>query len=381
MFVALILCLSVLAAELLARHTRARPLGAALLVILVGLALANLGVIPTHSAPAYEVVFAWVAPLSIFWLLLQVELRRVFEAGIVMIGLFVLGSVGTIVGALIGMWLIGGAAALAEHAGPVAGMFVGTYVGGSLNFNAIALHYGVVEQGVIYAGAVVVDNVLSTVWMVATLLVPKVVRRWLPARSVTVTATSAEPIAVPESRDRELLDPTRLAAMLAFGLAAVLGAEALADFAEAPMMLILTVIALFLAQTRPLLGRIGIADPFIGARALGMFAVYLFLAVVGAHADLAALASIGPLGLDLTILAATTILVHGLIVFAVGLLLRLDVDVAAVASQANIGGGTTALALARGLERDDLVAPGILVGALGTALGTFVGFWVAGLLA
>jgi len=108
-----------------------------------------------------------------------------------------------------------------------------------------------------------------------------------------------------------------------------------------------------------------------------MFAVYLFLAVVGAHADLEALWAIGSLGLDLTILTATTILVHGLLVFGVAALFRLDVDTAAVASQANIGGGTTALALARGLGRDELAAPAILVGSLGTALGTFLGFWIA----
>jgi uncharacterized membrane protein len=51
--------------------------------------------------------------------------------------------------------------------------------------------------------------------------------------------------------------------------------------------------------------------------------------------------------------------------------------VAAVASQANIGGGTSALALARSLGRRDLVLPAILVGSLGTALGTYLGLAVA----
>ncbi|MEM9456015.1 MAG: DUF819 family protein [Myxococcota bacterium] len=72
-------------------------------------------------------------------------------------------------------------------------------------------------------------------------------------------------------------------------------------------------------------------------------------------------------------MAAAVIGVHGALVFGVTRLLRLDPDVAAVASQANIGGGTTALALARGLGRGDLVLPAILVGSL----GTFVGFAVA----
>ncbi len=56
---------------------------------------------------------------------------------------------------------------------------------------------------------------------------------------------------------------------------------------------------------------------------------------------------------------------------------RADPDVVAVASQANIGGGTSALALARSLNRLDLVLPAILIGSLGLALGTYLGFFTA----
>ena len=411
----LLLCLCVVVSELLARHTALRLLGAALLVIVLGTTLANLHVIPAGSSPerpvpAYAAVFRWGAPLSIFWLLLQVELRKILEAGLPMILLFCVGALATMLGAVVAMKLILGPAALGQQSAAVAGMFVGTYTGGSIAFNALALHYGVVEQGLVFAGAVVVDNVLTTVWMVATLLAPRLLAR-VARRPPGERGPPDPPVAPDEGRskaralveappatgdrDAELLGPTRLAAMLALGMIAVLGSEALAVLGgrlglELPSLLILTVLALILAQLRPLLARLGLrlglgerkaaADPFVGARALGMFAVYLFLAVVGAHADLAALWAIGQLGVELTILAGTTILVHGVIVFGLALLLRLDLGMAAVASQANIGGGTTALALARGLERDDLVAPGILVGALGTGLGTFLGFWIAGLL-
>jgi uncharacterized membrane protein len=395
----LISCLCVFASELLARHTVLRLAGAALLVIVLGTVVANLGLIPAGSSPeepvpVYQLIFAYAAPLSIFWLLLQVELRRVLEAGLGMIVLFCVGSVGTVLGALLGMRLIGGAPALGDHAGHVAGMYVGTYTGGSINFNAIALHYGVVEQGVVFAGAVVVDNVLTMVWMAGTLVLPRLLRRLVPRRERARSGEGAGVAAQAPSadRDREALDPLRIAAMLGLGLAAVLGSNALARGLELrfgleiPAMIILTVIALLLAQSRPLLSKVGEGlglgpgDPFVGAQAMGMFAVYLFLAVVGAHADLGALWAIGALGLDLGVLAGTTIVVHGLVLFGFALALRLDLDATAVASQANIGGGTTALALARGLERDELGAPGILVGALGTALGTFLGFWVAGML-
>ena len=51
-----------------------------------------------------------------------------------------------------------------------------------------------------------------------------------------------------------------------------------------------------------------------------------------------------------------------------------------MASQANVGGGTSALALARSLGRGDLVLPAVLIGSLGNAAGTFLGLTVARIL-
>ena len=48
----------------------------------------------------------------------------------------------------------------------------------------------------------------------------------------------------------------------------------------------------------------------------------------------------------------------------------------AIASQANIGGGASAIALAESFNRKELILPAILVGSLGNALGTYLGFLV-----
>ncbi len=74
------------------------------------------------------------------------------------------------------------------------------------------------------------------------------------------------------------------------------------------------------------------------------------------------------------------VLIHGLVLFGGGLLIKADPDVLAVASTANVGGSTTVLPLARSLNRDELLLPGILVGSLGSAVGTYLGFAVVGLL-
>lgn len=86
------------------------------------------------------------------------------------------------------------------------------------------------------------------------------------------------------------------------------------------------------------------------------------------------MAKIGPLANTLFLFVTIAIGVHGLVTFAAAYLLRSDPEVAAIASQVNIGGSTSALALARSLQRGDMALPAILVGSLGTALGTYLGF-------
>jgi uncharacterized membrane protein len=138
-----------------------------------------------------------------------------------------------------------------------------------------------------------------------------------------------------------------------------------------PAALVLTTVALVLAQV-PAVQRLR------GTRFLGLFAVYLFLAVIGALCDLGSLARMGRLALVLLAFVSITIAVHAAITFGAARLLKIDVDAASVASQANIGGSTSALALARSLGRGDLELPAILVGALGNALGNYLGFMTAG---
>ena len=69
--------------------------------------------------------------------------------------------------------------------------------------------------------------------------------------------------------------------------------------------------------------------------------------------------------------------VHGLIVYGVGRAARLDVGTLSVASQAAIGGPSSALAVAVSREWPGLVLPGIIVGLFGYAVGNYLGFGVA----
>lgn len=367
------LCLIVALSELLVRRTWLRHIGTALLVIVVTAVVANVGLLPTGSTearpvPVYEGIFGYVAPLSIFWLLLQVNLRSILKAGLPMIGLFLVGALGTMLGVLLGMWVIDGAEVIGDQYAALGGMFVGTYTGGSVNFNALALNYDVMRDGVLYGGAVAVDNIITAVWMVATLAMPRALAPlWRRVR--TSRQRAGGPLLGIED-DTETLHPLDLGVTGFLGFGALALSEWLATLVPIPSVLMLTALALLLAQV-PLVAQSR------GAQALGMFSVYLFLAVIGAFCDVAALRGLGGLGVSLLAFAAIVVSVHGLLTLSVARFFKLDLAMTAVASQANVGGGTSALALARSLGRNDLVLPAVLLGSVGLALGTFLGFWAA----
>lgn len=374
-----VLCGLVAASEWIARRTVARHLGTALIVIVATAVVANLGIIPTGTTPPplYEGVFAHVAYVAMFLLLLDVNLARVRRAGVPMLVLFALGAAGTVLGVVVARQVVG-ADAFGAWTPVLGGMFAATYTGGSLNFNAVALAHGFVEEGTLYTGAVAVDAIMTTLWMIATIAVPRGLAALARGRPA---ARAPRDVDDGIAHDTEAVHPVDAAMLLALATAALSASRALsaataawtADGSGVPAVLFLTTFALIGAHV-PAVARLS------GARVLGMFGVYLFLAVIGAYCDLRALLSIGALGGTLLAFVAVAVLVHGLVVFGGAALLRLDRDVAAVASQANIGGGTSALALARSLGRPDLVLPGILAGSLGTASGTYLGFLTVGIL-
>jgi uncharacterized membrane protein len=375
LYVLAVLGLLLALAEVAVRRTPLRHLGGALLVILLAALAVNLGVLPPagrpDSPPVYGALSGPVAQVAIFWLLLGVSLGELRRAGGAMVGLFLLGSLGTFLGVLAGMSLVGGSA-FGEHGPGLGAMFVGTYTGGSLNFNFLALEYGVQTEGALYLSAAAVDNTMTTVWMAVSLGIPRLLGRGR-ARALAAPLSG-------EQDDTEAVHPMDIGWLLALGCAAVWGSEPLAAWLSRLLgtrvlpVLVLTSLALVAAQVPAIRG-------LPGRRVLGMTAVYLFLAGIGALCDVGVLAQAGQVVGRLFLLATVTLVVHGVFVCGAGRLLGQEPEVIAVASQAGVGGSTTALAVARSLGRADLVLPGILVGALGTALGNYLGVLAAYLLA
>jgi len=79
-----ILSLVIVISEWLATHNACKHLGTALLVIMLTAIIANIGLIPAASIapPLYKDIFGFIAPMAIFFLLLEVNLRDVKRAAL-----------------------------------------------------------------------------------------------------------------------------------------------------------------------------------------------------------------------------------------------------------------------------------------------------------
>ncbi|WP_245917659.1 DUF819 domain-containing protein [Aureitalea marina] len=369
-YVLMMLCLMVVLSYFAAKTKIGKKFGIALLAIVFTAVIANLGLIPSasNSIPLYDGIFTYLAPISIFYLLLGVNLRSIKKAGGPMIALFLIGSLATVMGILFSWWIIDPASTLGEDAGILAGMLTGTYTGGSINFNAIALQYGFQEKGALYAGTIAVDNVVTTLWIIVTLAIPAIMRPYWKDRRIEIEQSKDEKVS------EMPIGYKSLALLVLLGLVAFWITQLVKEWVpQIPSIITITTLGILLAQNKSV-------ARLKGSQPLGLYLVYIFLAVIGAYCEIASVIELKQIGLTLLLFTGLGVIIHGVLTILLGGLFLRDWDMVAISSQANIGGGTTAIALAETFGRKELVLPAILVGTLGNALGTYLGFMVIYLL-
>lgn len=374
-YIVTVLLLLVAASEWLAGKKFFKHIGSVLIIIIAAAVLANINVIPSsHNAPPlYDGIFRYAAPLGIFFLLLEVKLKDLKFAGAPMLIMFLVGAAATMAAAIIGFKIVSPQNHI-NLANAVAGMYTGTYTGGSANLNAVALNYGVNKDGLLYAAVNAVDNILTTVWIFLTLLLPVVLKKFFPRkRNIPphLAGLSDEEIRERMTQNTRNTGLTDIAILLALGFGSLfLSAKVTEALPWLPSIIVLTTLALIFAQ-------IPFVQKLSGGRILGYLLVMLFLAVIGAFCDVRALLDSGNVAGILLIWVTIIVFLHGIIIFTVGGLFKQDWDVVAIASNANVGGATSAPVCAASLGRPDLQLPGLLAGTLGNAIGTYLGILVA----
>jgi len=338
-----------------------------LFIYVVPLVLSNTGVVPTES-PLYDWMEEAVLPLFLVLMLLDVDVVgavRIMGKGILVL---LCGTAGVVLGAP-------AAYAIVKHGlGPESwkgfGALAGSWIGGTGNMAAakVALDTSPADFGL----AVLADAMVYLVWL-PILLGSKSCATWFnrfarvdPKRIDLLERSAGD---LPKDKGKPKVQDIVYLLFLGFffpWLAGMLASRLPEIPAEDPVLttatwkiLLITTLAILLSMTP--------AKKIRASRELAVALVYLFVAQMGAKADISGLAGQAPWFL---LGAYIWIAVHGACCVVGARILRVDVHSTAIASAANIGGIASAPIVAAH-HNQKLVPVSILMALIGYAIGNY----------
>ncbi len=354
------------------KYAWARKISPVLMIISLAGFVSNIGLI-TDSSPFYEELAGFTVPFAVCLILFTVNLKDLRRFGATLLAAFGVACIGTIIGVMTAGLLLNPelVKVLGAESWKLAGPFVGTYTGGSLNFFAMweGLEIGNPD---LFAAANAVDNLTIFPLFAVWILVPAWLGRFYPSSpfwgAVDGNAESADiEITKPELRILDVVALT-FAAVTVMVLSDLIKTHLIAPVVPSfPTILIVTTLALILAQFR-FMGRLQ------GAFELGNLAFFLFFCAVGAMINVKMAIVLSPILFAYVMIMAT---VHLVFIYGVGRLFRLDIRVLTIASCAAKSGPPTVVALANVHGWKNLVLPGVAMGLLGYAVGNYLGFAAA----
>lgn len=140
----------------------------AIIGLLLAMFLANIKVIPTEAV-TYDNVWSYIVPLGIPMLLYNANIKKIWrESGRILV-IFLLSSIGTLLGVFVAFML------LRNHIPnlyKMAAMMTGSYIGGGVNFAAMAQSFGTGGDWV--SALVVADNLNMALYFFVLLAIPSI---------------------------------------------------------------------------------------------------------------------------------------------------------------------------------------------------------------
>ena len=334
------------------------------------------GILPAES-PVYRALARYLLPASLTLLLLSSELKAIARLGRTALVVMTVGMAGIMLGGIAGFLVL--RPWLPPDAWKAVGALVATWIGGSANLVAVAnaLSLSPERMGVL----IIVDTVVAYTWMgflISFAARQEAFDRWNKADRAAVEGVGERLRSLVGNEARR--PPTVAEMTLMVGLAVALTAACLKVGALLPpvgqvlnafswAIILLTTAALLLSLTP--LARLEQA----GASTVGYAGFYLLLASVGAQGDLRKVLS-HP---QFVLLGVIVIVVHAALLFAVVRLLRAPLFFLGAASQACVGGYSSA-PLVAAIYHPAMAPVGLLLAVLGNVVGTYLGLAVAQLL-
>ena len=342
--------------------------------LLAAATLSNVGIIPVES-PVYDQVWDIVVPLAIPMLLFTCDLKQIWKESGRLLMIFLISSVGTILGALVGYAFLGKMIPVLNH---IAGMMVGSYIGGGVNFVAVASAVDIPKE--LISAATVADNLLMVFYFLILLMIPSMAffkKHFKSAYSTEKLEDSKEFQSKTVVTLQDIAFVFAIAVVIvtvSFSLSkgiSTLGENSVVQFISNKYLILTTLTVAASTIFSSFFKKIH------GANEIGTFLIYLFFVVIGIPASIEAIIAKSPL---LLVFCAIMVFVNMFVTFLGAKVFGFTIEEAILASNANIGGPTTAAAMAVSKGWHRFVAPTMLVGTLGYILGTYIGILVGNFL-
>ena len=366
------------------KYTWASKVTGCILALTFTLILSNLKIIPTE-APVYDAVWSYVVPLAVPMLLFNADIKKIGrDSGRVLI-IYLFSGIGTILGGFVAYFALKNAIPALNDIVP---MFVGTYTGGSVNFVAMSQQYKV--PGATVSAALVADNLLMALYFFTLMALPTmaVIKKHYKMPLVNALEEQSESdkeanktMAAKYWGAKEIsLKDIAFTVALSFvivaisdKLATVFGDLFKGEGAVSAILggllgnkyLLMTTFTMILASVFPKQ-----ISSIRGSQEIGTFLIYLFFAVIGAPASIGLILRESPL---LLVFALIVVLINLIVSLIFGKLFKFNIEEIIIASNANVGGPTTAAAMAVSKGWTELIVPALLVGTLGYVIGNYYG--------
>ncbi len=326
--------------------------------------MSNTGIL-AQTSPVYGWLSSTVLPMFLIIMLLKVDVAstiRIIGKGIIVL---LFGTTGVILGAPVAFLLVRNK--LPEDIWKAFGTLAGSWIGGTGNMAAVS--EGIGASGQEFGLAVLGDNLVYIVWL-PILLGSKNFAKFFNR----LTKVDAKRIRMLESAYTEIQNKQGIVKMRHFLYLLFLGfiCTWVAEFISSTLpeyqpvltaaswkILLITTMGIILSMTP--------ARHIPASHELAMALVYIFVANMGARADISGLtASAGWFILACYIWIAF----HGAFCLLGAYLLKVDIHSTAIASAANIGGAASAPVVAAH-HNEKLVPASILMALTGYAIGNY----------
>ena len=347
--------------------------GPALVVLVLGMISYNVGLVPA-SHEVYNSIVSYCVPAAIAIIMLNVDMNSLKKLS----GQPLLAIGSAVFSVCLATFLCGIIfAGRIEEGWKMAGMFVGTYTGGSPNLTAIAA--GLDASSDTIAAANAADSVLLIPTLILLFAAPALLRKWKWFHKVWPYHFDEAELKGTEGDKNQMMLTEKvwsiqdIAILLAMGFGineiALFIAQTIfpASFVSPGKMLLITTISLALAQlswVKKLRGKLDV----------GILPTLMFLCIIGFMVDLKAFWNSTLL---IALFCACVLVLCTTLHLLITRLFKIKYEYVVLSISAEVCDGATAALVAGGGGWNTLISVSLIMGTLGGLLGNYCGIGIA----